>query len=365
MRLQETKSPSKKIVTTPNKKSLLPAEILPSSTKLTQILLSLICPWLVFALANIGANLYLKNFPENRGYWLIQQKWSMLMNLKQPVDWLVLGDSSCNQGVIPQVLESEFSGKAINLCTIGDSLVLNSAWMLSQHIKKYGAPKNIILVHVYDIWGREINWNVTSQTPLSWGYWNKLEPNIKLDFPQQKAVFLNRYVPLYSQNTSLKKILEERDRLFVKKDYQLEKDGFMKVTKANISNVEYDRQGHLRNIQKSEFSFSNTNQKSLEAIAELAQKHDINVYLTNSPLDRELYQNPDFQARYKRVQTELGQISDRYNNLHLIMAEPMTFSPEEMENADHLIASAAKSYTKQLAKEIKSKTQSSNSTSHN
>ena len=47
------------------------------------------------------------------------------------------------------------------------------------------------------------------------------------------------------------------------------------------------------------------------------------------------------------------------------MAEPMTFSPEEMENADRLIASAAKSYTKQLAKEIKSKIQSSNSTSHN
>ena len=336
------------------KQQPLPQEVLPHSTKLMQIILSLICPWLIFALANVGANLYLKNFPENRGYWLIQQKWSMLLNLKQPVDWLVLGDSSCNQGVSPQVLENQLSGKAVNLCTIGDSLVLSDAWMLSQYIKKYGAPKNIVMVHVYDIWTREINWDVTSQTPLAWGYWNQLEPNFKLTFSEKKKVFLNKYVPLYSQNTSLKKIIKNSDRLF-KNNYQLAEHGFMAVTKANTWEVEEDTKRHLKDVSKNNnLSFSNTNQQAIDTIVKLAEKHNINIYLANSPLYEKLYQNPDFQAYYNQVQAELQTISDRHKNIHLLMAKPMTFSKEEMENADHLIVSSAETYTRQLAKEIKS-----------
>jgi hypothetical protein len=335
------------------KQPQLPLEILPSSTKLIQIILTLLCPWLVFALANVGANLYLQNFPANRGYWVIQQKWSILMNLKQPVDWLVLGDSSCNQGVVPEVLEAELSGKAVNLCTIGDSLILNDAWMLSKYIKKYGAPKNILLVHVYDVWQREINWDVTSQTPLSWGYWNQLEPNFDLSFQEKKKVFLNRYVPLYSQNTSLKEVVRNSDRLFEDKEYYLDQNGFMKVTEANIGNVEEDTKGHINDIRKTTFSFSQTNQKSMDAIIKLAEKHDINVYLVNSPLYEKLYQNPEFQTYYNRVQKELVTISDRSKQIELIMTQPMTFKKEEMENADHLILSAAESYTKELAREIK------------
>lgn len=332
----------------------LPQEILPRSPKLTQIILTLICPWLIFALVNVGANLYLKNFPENRGYWLIQQKWSMLLNLKQPVDWLVLGDSSCNQGVIPEILETQLSGKAINLCTIGDTIVLNNAWMLSKHIKKYGAPKNIILIQVYDVWAKEINWNVTSQTPLAWGYWNELEPSFDLGFAEKRKVFLSKYIPLYSQSTSFKELLAEGDRLFIGKDYQLSKGGFMAVKDANSWEVEEDVRRHLKYTSKQpNFSFSSTNKKALEAIIKLSQEHDINIYLANSPIYDELYQNPDFRAYYNQVQTELTQISDRHKNIHYIMAQPMTFSKTEMQNADHLIASAAETYTKQLVNEIK------------
>lgn len=336
------------------KQPQLPQEILPSSTKLIQIFLTLLCPWLIFALANVGANLYLKNFPENRGYWVIQQKWSILMNLKQPVDWLVLGDSSCNQGVVPEVLETELSGKAVNLCTIGDSLVLNDAWMLSKYIKKYGAPKNIVIVHVYDIWQREINWDVTSQTPLAWGYWNQLEPNFDLSFQEKKKVFLSKYIPLYSQSTSLKEVVRNSDRLFQSKDYSLNENGFMGATESNSGEVEKDTQGHINEVKEMTFSFSNTNQKAIDAIVELAEKHDINVYLANSPLYEKLYQNPEFKTYYDRVQQELAKLSDRTNHkIQRVMTKPMTFKKEEMENADHLIVSAAESYTKQLAKEIR------------
>lgn len=336
------------------KQSSLPQEVIKRSPKLITILLTLLCPGLIFVLANLGASLYLRNFPQNRGYWLIQEKWSLLTNLKQPVDWLVLGDSSCNQGVIPEVLEQELSGKAVNLCTIGDTIVLNDAWMLSKHIQKYGAPKNIAIVHVYDVWQREINWNVTSQTPLDWGYWNELEPKVEVSPKQQKDLFLNRYVPLYSQNTSLKKVIENRDRWFQAKDYNLSSNGFMSVPEADTWNVEQDAKGHIKSTSKQlDHGLSITNQKAMDSIIQLAEKHDINVYLVNSPLYEELYQNPDFRAYYDRVQTELEQISQRSERVQRIMTTPMTFSKEEMENADHLISTAAEAYTKQLAQEIK------------
>ena len=332
----------------------LPQEILPHSNRLIQIILTLLCPWLIFALANIGANLYLKNFPQNRGYWLIQQKWSMLMNTKEPIDWLILGDSSCNQGVIPQIMETELSATAMNLCTIGDSLVLNDAWMLSKYIKEHGAPKNILLVHVYDIWDREIKWNVTGQTPLNWGYWKKLEPNLSLNTWEKKEVFVNKYIPLYSQNTSLKKAIENNDGFFDKK-YKLEPKGYMVVSEADPWRVERDSRGHLKEIAKSQqFSLSQTNRKSLDALIKLAEKHEINIYLANSPLYQKLYRDADFQAYYNKVQQEFEKISDRHKNFHRVMIEPMTFNKEEMENADHLISSSAEAYTKQLVKEIKS-----------
>ena len=336
------------------KQSQLPHEIVTRSPKLIAILLTLLCPWLVFALANLGANLYLRNFPQNRGYWLIQEKWSLLTKLKQPVDWLVLGDSSCNQGVIPEILETELAGKAVNLCTIGDTIVLNDAWMLSKHIQEYGAPKNIAIIHVYDVWQREINWNVTSQTPLSWGYWNELEPKVEVSPQQQKDLFLNRYVPLYSQNTSLKKVIENSDRWFKAKDYQLSGTGFMSVPEADTWNVEQDAKGHIKSTSKQpSHNLSATNQKAMDSIIQLAEEHDINVYLVNSPLYEELYQNPDFRAYYDRVQIELDQISQRSDKVKRVMTTPMTFSKEEMENADHVITEAAEAYTKQLAQEIK------------
>ena len=55
---------------------------------------------------NLGMIWYLGNYTSNYGYWTIHQKWQLLEHLDQPVDWLILGDSSCNQGVMPADFES-------------------------------------------------------------------------------------------------------------------------------------------------------------------------------------------------------------------------------------------------------------------
>src|SRR5262245_9968724 len=92
----------------------------------------------------------------NLGYRVIQQKWEMLLDLKQPVDWIVLGESSGSEGVTPDIISQELGGKALNLCTIGNMLVVNDAWMLDKYIAKFGPPRGVVIVHVYDIWDRDI-----------------------------------------------------------------------------------------------------------------------------------------------------------------------------------------------------------------
>ena len=335
-----------------SKHQQLPEEVLHPSTR-GKILLSLLCPWILFGLANVGANLYLNYFPENGGYWLIKKKWEMLLNLRKPVKFLVLGDSSCNQGVVPQVIESELDTTAINLCTIGNALALNDAWMLSKHIKKYGAPKNVLIVHVYDMWNRELNWNVTSQIPLSWGYWDKLEPHIQVDLGNEKTILLNKYLPLYSQNKSIKNLINNPERWFSQKEISLQKDGFMVVTDSNSSKVEIATKSHINSVADKQFSLSKPNQQSLEAILKLAEKHDFNVYLANSPIHEKLWANPDFQTYYSQVKQKLQEFSDRSKRIHYITEQPITFSKQEMESADHIIASAAKVYTQKLVSELK------------
>jgi hypothetical protein len=48
----------------------------------------------------------------------------------EPVDWLILGDSSVNQGVIPSIFEDEFGERAINLGTNGIMITLDDLWMI-------------------------------------------------------------------------------------------------------------------------------------------------------------------------------------------------------------------------------------------
>ncbi|MEB3357540.1 MAG: hypothetical protein VKK04_12500, partial [Synechococcales bacterium] len=67
-------------------------------------------------LLNVLANGFLDYLISRQGYFLASYKWNLLTDLKQPADWLVLGDSSCNQGVVPEILSQELGGTALNLC---------------------------------------------------------------------------------------------------------------------------------------------------------------------------------------------------------------------------------------------------------
>jgi len=307
-------------------------------------------------LGNSAARWTLSEYTTNRGYWLIHQKWKMIDSGRPPVDWLVLGDSSCNQGVRPDVFDPIVGGMSLNACTIGDMLVVSDAWMLETYLARSGKPKGgVVLVHVYDEWNRPLSNTfkdpLLGRIPLGWGFWGRLTPPVALDTKQKQELFLSRYVPLYSENKTLADWIMSPRKPFGRGFY-LDPQGYMPNQLANPEGVHKDAQGHLRFVQRRRFVISKVNEESLRKIRELADQQGFDVYIANSPLYEGLLESDEFRAYYSQVQHGIERYVASSPHLHYVLEDPVTFAEGEMENADHLTHAAAAVYSQKLAEAI-------------
>lgn len=321
-----------------------------------KVLGTLLGTLIVFAALNFGARGLLDRFTTNRGYWLIRAKWSRLEQLTQPIDWLILGDSSCNQGVRPDVLSHELGGSVQNLCTMGDMLALNDAWMLQRAIARGAKPKNVVIVHVYDLWqrpaGAKLRETLIAKIPLGWGFWETMRPPLDMSLEQQRAFFLSRYVPLWSENVTLSTWIRNPAKPF-SRSFSLDEHGYMRSDVVSPQSVEANYQRHRRLLRGRRFVLSRANRLALEEILLMAEEHDFHVYIANSPLYAGLASNEDFQVYYRDVQEGLREVVKRNSRRSYVLDEPMVFEASQMENADHVNHEAAAVYTERLAAAIR------------
>ncbi len=330
----------------------LPKEIVEPVTK-NSLFSSLIASVLVVFLINLAAIVYLKNNTTNRGYWLLKEKWEMLFNLQQPVDWLLLGDSSCNQGVVPDIFDKKLEVKSINLCTLGNMSSLDDAWMLNQYIKRFGAPKNVLIVHTYSAWDSDISLSLIAKTPLDWGYWQQMEPPLSFDKKDTFQLFINRYLPLYSENQTLASLIKDPVSYYqLNRSFQLDESGFMIWEQADVEQVKKKTEWHIKTYSNKQFNLTKHNHQALETIAELAQQHNFNVYLANAPIYQGLYAQDTFRSYYRQIQDTLNNYAANSERVNYILQQPMTFPQEQMENTDHVTYTGAQRYTEKLASEI-------------
>lgn len=119
----------------------------------------------VALLVNALAAAYLDWRPVNLGYRVIKTKWRLLAAQRRPVGWLVLGDSTGNQGIVPEVLSEKLGGSTLNLCTIGALGAWNDAWMLEAYARVAGAPRHVLVVHTYQAWTHPLNIEAVAQIP--------------------------------------------------------------------------------------------------------------------------------------------------------------------------------------------------------
>lgn len=292
---------------------------------------------------NQAARHYLDHYTDKRSHWLIRNKWKLLQEQTRPVDWLILGDSSGNQGVIPGRLADHLGGSALNLCTIGNSLVVGDLWQLEILIRSSGPPRNIVLVHVYDVWAREqISPFVLAHIPLPWGFWSSLPGGYRPSWRELWGIAVERYFVLYAQNETIQHRL--RSPLTLRhKNLQMTGDGFMPMYTSHPDSVRNDASNHIAALT-GVFHVSERNTKAFNELLEITQKHGINLYVIQSPLFDELNYAPEYQNYMRDYEWVISSLSWSYANVY-ISTNVCTFPAEQLESVEHVVGDAAEVYT--------------------
>jgi len=327
----------------------LPKEAIPpcSRGRLTAVIAAAL---IIVAVFNIVAWWYLERYTPNTGYLLIRAKWALLASLKKPIDLLILGDSSGNQGVDPETLRDNLGITSVNLCTIGDALVLNDAWMLEEYIGRFGPPRAVLVVHGYDMWSRDINVSVLSKIPGSW--WRR-RPDLGFGVKNRIRVILNRYVPLYAETASLGWVIRHPGSAFPSR-LPMRPDGFMVETTAEPDRVKQDVEVHLQFIRQQERVLSDVNRAALRLIVQLAEANDFDLCLVPGPIYDSLASDSAFLVYFAAVRDTLAAVTASSPHTRFLLTAPVTFPAERMQSADHIVGSAAAEFTSRLAERMRS-----------
>ncbi|MFK7932469.1 MAG: hypothetical protein AB8G22_03110 [Saprospiraceae bacterium] len=287
---------------------------------------------------------YLQYYNPNKAYALIQKKWKLLQEYPA-VDWLIIGDSAGNQGVDPTLFERAKNSSALNLCTIADLLLLNEVWQVETLIQNGKAPKNILLIHTYDIWQRGA---------IPTGYASQI-PSIPADYPLANYALspikkqLMNAMPINFQRASLGHILQHPHTWF-QRNYQWEEDGFERIEKADTEEVLRDTEAHLAFVKNNDFKISQANETALTALAQSAKENGIQIFFAHAPYYEGLYQNEDFRTYFQQAEQYLQTFCKKNNWAYL--ADIQTFKAEEMENADHITAATAETFTEGILQQL-------------
>jgi len=341
-------------IATPVRRSRLREK--PSSAKFVTFILEVLGSLLALVLLNFFTLWYLGNYSPNYGYWTLHQKWALLGKMDAPVDWLILGDSSCNQGVSPALIQEKLGETAINLCTIGSVTALNDVWMLEEYIQRFGPPKGVVIGHVYDVWSRDLDPLILGQIPRPWNFWKEhtLGSDLLGNPEIRSQVFQERYVPFVSQRLTLTSLL--RSLIFgklvpFKPRWLIDEYGFLSGEQAQPENAIQDGQDHMQFVRENEPVLSSINQQALERLVEIADAYQLPIYLMNSPLYDGLSADDEFQAYLGELTHQIDSVVGESQSVHLI-PEIKTFPAAQMQTADHLTLPGAQVYTEWLIQNV-------------
>jgi hypothetical protein len=181
----------------------------PGAVKRSALVLALALSIGIFICINLLLRVYLDKYSPNFGLWLIRQKWELLLNLDESKDVLILGDSTANQGLVAETIQGETNLKTVNLATVANMTLLNDVWMLHAYLQEHDPPKIVLIMNSYQMWFRPANSQAVNTIPF-FSTPNRSEvfrPSLGLsDFDHLGQAFLH-YIPVYSENLSLQKLV--------------------------------------------------------------------------------------------------------------------------------------------------------------
>jgi hypothetical protein len=334
----------------PDHDPVTPERIAPASPRRIAILVAGV---IGFALCvNVLALVVLRMHPTNGGHWILRQKW-LILHRAPDVDTLLLGDSTCNQGVKPAVLSETLGGSAINLCTIGDMLAVNDVWMLEAYLRTHHKPRRVVIIHTADMWQRDAGDRfamLLGEIPLEYGFWKHFALPLDLSVGERALFVADRWVPLYSDEKTLRSWISSPAEQ-IRFHMALSPDGYMAVKSPKPKMVEADARLHRADLD-GPWKPSAINQRALRTLVELAAKDQIEVVIVPGPMYVGLWQDPRMQLRYAQIESWIRSIVGSSPWIRVVDAPPATFRADQMGNVDHVIDAAANDYTRWVATHI-------------
>ena len=288
---------------------------------------------------------------DNRTYASFYEQWNRLLTLEEPVETLILGDSSCRHGVDPEVLDAALQTRSLNLCTIGNAAVINSAWQLATYIDRHGPPKRVILVQVHDVWKRGIQIPLVGRVPLPWGFWERLPPGLSLSGDELKDVFAAAYVPVYSQDMTLRELLmHPRDA--GKKRVVFTTQGYSPIERPHPGAVARDEAKHRENTFVEGWRLSDQNRRALHSMMSMADTHGFELYVASSPLANTMVKGADVAPYFEKQRSTLIEVAAQSERTHVILNPAVTYRWEDMRTTDHVTARLASDFTRRVANAV-------------
>lgn len=304
---------------------------------------------LVIVAALMAASHYvLERYSPNTGYRLVRAKWELLLSQNSPVDVLVLGDSSANQGIDTEYLTATTNLTALNLSTVGTAIAVNDYWMLEEYLDRIGSPTCVVVGHTYDLWYRPINYSLVAQIPIDTRSIRNRLIELSSNNTAQLKFLLAKYFRAYSENISMKELLMYPWTAQETSPIVLADSGFYATHDARPDDVYNDASGHLERVRTSMFVPSNENRYALMRMVRLAEKYRFRLYLANGPLYEGIYEDRFFKRYLADVNTFISDAANQSGYVTHLFSTPVTYKDDEMQLIDHLVAKAAEHYTQKL-----------------
>lgn len=335
--------------------ALLPSEVLREASGRDVAWVTL-GPLLLVVTVNLAIAMVLLVHPSNRGDWLARAKWQLLLDSesREPVDTLILGDSTCNQGLDPDVLGHTLGGGALNLCTTGDKLAVGDAWMLQAYLKRQRAPRRILVMHAYDVWARDegtlrnVSWTIGQYRDL----FEHAEPPIQWTLGERLLLRLGPWVPLYNQPQASLDVAYAPLETLGRRRFSITPAGFMAYKRANPKRVARETRDHLRKLPTRRGPISRINRRALQTLVAVAHQSGAALYVVHAPLFEGLWEAETLRHRHESVSNALEAVLAKSPLARLVSRTPATFSAREMESADHVVGKASTRLTEQVAADL-------------
>ena len=290
-------------------------------------------------------------FDPNRFRVQVGVKYDLLRDAGGDYDSLILGDSTPNQGVIPSVLGEEAGGTWANLATVADMLALNSVWLLTEYIERYGPPERVLLCHVPDMWHREVDLKILSQAKIPINGFGELDPPLGLGAKDKLELFTTRYAPLYSNNESLSRLVMKPWKA-ENLHHMFDADGFMPMAEQEEGWQEAIEAAKLEHLQQP-FAVSDINARSVQRLIDMAQEHGFTLYLTPGSVSPGLAGSAGYQRNFDDMIEQYRAWAASSERVVLILDTPQSFPTPMMYDEDHVTLEGAQRWSKRIAEAIR------------